>query len=145
MDLFAGSGALGIEALSRGAKETTFVERDERAAKIIEANLKACRLQEKGVVQVKSVEAALAHLSRRGEGFDLVFLDPPYSRGLASSSLNEIEKRGILSRCGFLVVEHEKKVKLPDLCGFLSLVDRREYGDTAVSFFSPTSAKANDG
>lgn len=141
LDLFAGSGALGIEALSRGAKEAVFVERDQKAAEIVETNLKACHLEEKGRIEVKTVDNALAALSKKGEKFDLVFLDPPYGRGLAVASLDNLGKKGILSKQGLVVVEHERMTRLPERCGFLCLADRREYGDTAVSFFSPAISK----
>ncbi|MEA2427200.1 MAG: rRNA (guanine966-N2)-methyltransferase [Thermoleophilaceae bacterium] len=128
LDLFAGSGALGIEALSRGAEDAVFVESSRRAAEVIRANLRAV-----GDPQAKiRVETAIDYLSRaRGEyPFDLVFVDPPYSSATqVGGRLSELLP-GFLSETSRTVTESDKRAPLQlDL----TLVDERVYGDTRIA------------
>jgi 16S rRNA (guanine966-N2)-methyltransferase len=102
LDLFAGTGALGLEALSRGARETVFVERDPALAAALKANLQRLRQQEKS--RVINADAATA-LAQESEAFDLVFLDPPFGAGLWTATAQALEARGLLRPGALAYVE----------------------------------------
>ena len=109
LDLFAGTGQLGIEALSRGAKSCVFIDESRDAVKIVKDNLKACRLSAP-VLQ----ENALSYL-RRGERFDLIFVDPPYDAGLYEPVLNTLNSVDNLSDGGIIICEARRETELPEL------------------------------
>ena len=129
LDLFAGSGALGIEALSRGAAHATFVERDRRAAAVIERNVETVGAEERSEVVVRDALAWLR--ARQGkEEFDLVLLDPPYdSADRLGGSLTE-NLPGVLASDAVIVSESDKRAPL--LLG-LPMTDERTYGDTRIA------------
>ncbi|MBL8601734.1 MAG: pantetheine-phosphate adenylyltransferase [Myxococcales bacterium] len=141
LDLFAGTGALGIEALSRGARHVTFVELDSGLCQTIETNLDNLE-----------VEARLFHVHRRDvrralkklEGpFDLVFIDPPYGHLLEREALVLLAQPGMLSPGAQIVVEHasREQITLPQsVAGALAVTETRVYGDTSVTFVAPQSA-----
>jgi 16S rRNA (guanine966-N2)-methyltransferase len=140
LDLFAGTGAMGIEALSRGAKRALFVEGSRRSLAVLYKNLEACRLQEQAEVLSREVEAGIKILSERGETFDLIFLDPPYGKGLAREALQALSGRSILTSAEALIVaEHSPAENLEDIPS-LERIDQRRYGSTLVSFFRESSA-----
>jgi 16S rRNA (guanine966-N2)-methyltransferase len=127
LDLFAGSGALGIEALSRGAAEATFVDKSRRAADVIRANLDA--LGAEGEVHPRDVLAWLAH-AQPHRGYDLVFVDPPYSSATRlGDRLSELLP-GVLTETALTVTESDKRTPLQLS---LPLVDERVYGDTRIA------------
>jgi 16S rRNA (guanine(966)-N(2))-methyltransferase RsmD len=130
LDLYAGSGALALEALSRGCEAATCVESDGAAAEVIRRNARLCGLSGRLEVRCEPVEAALARLP--AGGFDLAFLDPPYARGPeeALASLDRLLRPGALA-----VAEHERRRPPGDRYGRLALVDRRRYGETGVSIY----------
>jgi 16S rRNA (guanine(966)-N(2))-methyltransferase RsmD len=134
LDLFAGTGALGIEALSRGAQEVLFVERDPRCVAALDENLRVCGFSNRG--RVLRVEA-LRFLSGAGSpaSFDGIFADPPYEKGLAGACVERIDGGAWLAKGGLLVVEHSRREPLPDHCGRLLRVDERTYGDTRISMY----------
>ena len=112
LDLFAGTGQMGIEALSRGAKSATFVDRRSDAVRLVKENLALCRLEEGArVIQGD----ALDFLSRTEETFDLIFLDPPYGSGLLKNALERIAKFDILSDHGIILCETSVTELLPEL------------------------------
>jgi 16S rRNA (guanine(966)-N(2))-methyltransferase RsmD len=131
LDLFAGSGNLGIEALSRGAATAVFVESDARAASAIKANLETARLR--GDVLVMPVARALGTLAARGRRFGGVFLDPPYDRGLIDPTLRALESAGLVDAGGWIVVEHGRNEAPADRVGTFARRDTRRYGDTRIS------------
>lgn len=135
LDLFAGSGALGIEALSRGAASAVFVEQSRQACRVIEENLKSTRLS--GDVISREVDR---YLKGSRASFDLIFADPPYAKwgrtDLAGELLNTVELPECLVEGGLLVVEVEKERDAPETA-LWSLVDRRVYGSSAVLFYEP--------
>lgn len=140
LDLFAGSGALGLEALSRGATELLSVERDRGALGVIEANFERCGLRADGTpadglqAEVLGVEvaAALGRLAREGRVFDGVFVDPPYAGPLALETLEMLGGLELLGPGGWVSVETDRQARLPDSTGSLLLVRRDDYGDTAL-------------
>ncbi len=141
LDLFAGSGALAIEALSRGASAAVFVEIDRQAAETIRANLQRCRLQEKGELIIGNVLSTLPRLGVKGP-FELIFLDPPYQQGLVSPTLELIVKHHLLTPEGMVIVETARKEHLETEIGPLRLCDQRNYGSTTLSFYSMNSEKS---
>lgn len=102
LDLFAGSGSIGIEALSRGAKEAVFIEKNPKAMEIIQENLEFTRLKERAVTIQTDV---LAGLQRLEEKFDYIFIDPPYHKLLEAAVLREIMARELLEHDGLVIVE----------------------------------------
>ena len=105
LDCFAGSGAIGIEALSRGASEAVLIENDPRALACIRDNLKAARLEEKARILACDIEEGLARLSQEGRRFDTVFLDPPYRLGLEQKTLAGLCRGGLLQEDAWIIVE----------------------------------------
>ncbi len=135
LDLFAGTGAIGIEALSRGAAGAIFVESDRRMAQLIRRNLENCGLAASARVVCADVRRAARSMARRGERFDLVFVDPPYGLGLAPVALSLVSEGGIVREGGIVVVRHERKQEMPASCSNVMLVRQERYGDTVVSFY----------
>ncbi len=129
LDLFAGSGSLGIEALSRGAESAVFVENHRAAGEIIQKNLADTRLLEKAKLYRGD---ALAFLESTRETFTLIFLDPPYDGGFYAPVLSKIAERGLLSPEGVLVLERraEAQIEVPEN---FEIVKDRKYGKTAIS------------
>lgn len=132
LDLFAGTGAMGLEALSRGAEEAAFVDSDAAAIAVIRKNLELCGAQ--GRVIKKDALAALKEFSRKGESFDLIIIDPPYSSELAIEALKAIDQGGILSPGGIIVAEAGKRAPIEVALPSLEAFDERRYGDTMVYF-----------
>lgn len=134
LELFAGSGSVGIEAFSYGAKDVTFVDNDVRCLKIIEDNLKNLGLVSYRLYKMDSIEA-VDFLANRGQSFDLIFLDPPYGQGLAKNSLLRLGACDILNPSGFVVLEHSKREELPGIEGGLTLYKRKKYGEAFLSIY----------
>jgi 16S rRNA (guanine(966)-N(2))-methyltransferase RsmD len=135
LDVFAGTGALGIEALSRGAATAYFVERDGRALQTLHRNLKELGLASRARVVGTEAHAALRQLSAEGLRFGWVFIDPPYAAALVTSVLEVLSGGNLLASGGIIIVEHDKRNVPPDSVGSIHLTDRRYYGDTGVSFY----------
>ena len=142
LDLFAGTGNVTIEALSRGAAEAILVDSSTAAGKVIRENLRRLRLMDRTKVWITPVSRALRLLARRGESFDVIFLDPPYEHHLVESSLKIIAHGDLLQEAGVLVAEHSVREKVDSCYESLILRDQRRYGTTLLSFFKQ-EAKAN--
>ena len=141
LDLCAGTGSLGIEALSRGAKHVTFVEAARRCTRIIERNLQGCGLSVQHS-QVKllhcDIEKVLSYPPKwelPATGFELIYFDPPYHAGLYAGCLDGLAASALLHASGRLAVEHSKRCSLPATVGILTKYRREHYGDTALSFY----------
>ena len=132
LDLFAGTGGMAIEALSRGAAEAVLVERDPGALRAIRANLSRLGWEERARVLPRDVFWALSRLDQRGQRFDLIFLDPPYERGLVARTASAAAR--LLAETGRMVVEHSRR-ELPGEEG-LRRLRRAAYGDTVISIYS---------
>jgi len=143
LDLFAGTGNLGIEALSRGAGKTVFVEKERGSLKLLTANLKLCSLDGRSEVIPLDVKNALPLLEKRGEKFDLIFLDPPYSKGFAGMALSLLGKNDIAADA-LLIIEHSVREALSEEYGSLLIKEVRSYGDTCLSFFKGQSPRQQD-
>jgi 16S rRNA (guanine966-N2)-methyltransferase len=135
LDLFAGTGALGIEALSRGAAAAVFVEDHPEALKGLRRNLESLGLLDCSLVLPLPVAAALKKLAVRGERFDLVFLDPPYGGEVAAATLAALGGSGLLRPQARVVAEHSRRETLPEAAGVLELQTLRRYGDTQVAIY----------
>ena len=134
LDLFAGTGALGIEAISRGANSVVFVERARAAERVLVKNIANLELESVSQVIRSEVKAALKQMTARGQQFDLIFMDPPYDSQEFGNALALIGRGGLLERHGTLVVESAKRHPLPEVADFeLELVDERSTGDTRIT------------
>ena len=135
LDLFCGSGALGIEALSRGAGSCVFVDRSRRCITAVRENLTAVKLPAKTEILHLEVTAAIGLLARKKRKFDLILLDPPYHRNLGTKTLRSLSLYDILKRTGMVVVEHYQKDRIFPAGRSLVLRRRLAYGETVLSFF----------
>lgn len=135
LDLFAGTGAIGIEALSRGAGRTVFVERSPKAVKVISENLELTRLIDNTEILVLESDKAIDKLASRGEKFDIIFVDPPYRKGLERASLEKISQSTLLSTGGLVITESSKLDIPPEQVGRFLLKRQGKYGDTVLSFY----------
>jgi len=145
LDLCAGTGSMGIEALSRGAKHVTFLERDLRCIEIIERNLHTCGLltesQSRYHLLRRDVVKGITYLCKRFTVFEIIYFDPPYGIDLAEGSrlyttcLPLLAKGSLLCIGGILLVEHAKQCVMPDEVGSLRRSRQARYGETVVSFY----------
>jgi 16S rRNA (guanine(966)-N(2))-methyltransferase RsmD len=140
LDLFAGSGALALEALSRGAASAVLVDQGPQSARVIPANIRACAMQERATFVRSDVLKALSRLG--GSLFELVFLDPPYGQGLVPPVLIALAELGLLAPDGLICAETDRREELPGAIGPFVCIDRRHYGSTAVHLFSHPEAEA---
>lgn len=135
LDLFAGSGALGIEALSRGAARVTFVEQDGTARRALGANLDRCGMVDRGRVLGQSARAALARLADEGAAFDGVLMDPPYGQELVDRVLTLLAGGRWLREGGWVAAEHHVEDRLAERYGTLRLTTAKRYGNTVLSLY----------
>lgn len=136
LDIFAGTGNLGIEALSRGASSAVFVDSGRQAGSIIPKNLQLTGFTDKGRLVAKDFRSALSMLESLSERFDLVFLDPPYKKGLLEQCLERLGSSRILGDDALVVAEYSSKEEPGSEFGTLHRFDNRVYGDTALAFFT---------
>ena len=134
LDLFAGSGGLGIEALSRGAQSAEFVEQDREAVRIIQSNLRTTGLDDRARIHQSSVASALRTIR---PPIDLVFLDPPYAdTATLDDAISAIAKQGLLLPTSVVVLEQPATAEPPEKVGELPLANTRRHGRTRISLFS---------
>ena len=138
LDLYAGTGALGIEALSRGAQRAVFVERDHQALVVLRRNLHDLGFDDRSSVLGADACSALRRLASHGERFSWVFLDPPYVKE-TDGVLAELCGGDLLTSCAVVIVEHDRRNRPSTSVGGLFQTDRRGYGDTELSFFRRSS------
>ncbi|MDD8030960.1 MAG: 16S rRNA (guanine(966)-N(2))-methyltransferase RsmD [Acidobacteriota bacterium] len=134
LDGFAGTGSIGIEALSRGASRAVFVEELTQATKIIQANLNKCEAEEYGLIINREFNRAVIDLSKKGLKFDLIFLDPPYRLLAERNPLKVIRKRGILKPEGLLIIRHHRRYS-PSREDF-KLWRQVDFGDDIISIYT---------
>jgi 16S rRNA (guanine966-N2)-methyltransferase len=135
LDLFAGTGALGLEALSRGAAAATFVERDRRALSSLHANIREMDFTSRARVLAGDVLAVLSQLNAAGEQFDCVLVDPPYASDLGPRALEVLAPGLILSENAVLVLQAFHKSEFPERVGVLSQFWHRRYGESRVTVY----------
>lgn len=136
LDLFSGTGALGIEAISRGARLAVFVDNHPDALALLRNNIKLCGIE--SCTQIIRWDAArnLDALTAFGPVFDLVFMDPPYRKSMVRPVLVNLTRTGLLSPIGMVVVEHSPDETVEPAAAGMRLEDQRRYGRTCISFFS---------
>lgn len=134
LDGFAGTGAVGIEALSRGAETVVFVDEYHQAVSVIKANLARCGAENRARVMRQEFNRAVIRLAKEGAAFDLILLDPPYKLLEERNPLKVVEKRGVLKPDGRIILRHHFKVQ-PDR-RYFERVRLVTLGDDSISFFS---------
>jgi 16S rRNA (guanine966-N2)-methyltransferase len=135
LDLFAGTGSLGIEALSRGAVSATFIDNARQAIETVSKNIGACQLVEKSHVFKKDILRGLGFLKKTGQMFDLVFMDPPYKKDCILETLGLLEQCACVPVNTCVIAEHSAGENLPDEVARFRRSDKRKYGNTLVSFY----------
>jgi len=137
LDLYAGTGALGIEALSRGARYAVLVDSDPAAVHIIRYNVAQCRFVDRAAVWRSAAQAALDHIVVCRGVFDLIVADPPYDTQAAAELVETTDRNRILSATGLLVVEHRKSDMPAPSLATLAYAGVKTVGDTAFSRYRP--------
>jgi 16S rRNA (guanine966-N2)-methyltransferase len=135
LDLYAGTGTIGIEALSRGAESVVFIESVRPRAKAINDLIDKLNLGAKASVYCEETEAFLKRASLTGETYDIIFADPPYASDELEKILPLINKYGMLDAQGVLVCEHGAKAIIPEAAGSLQLKKQYRYGDTRLALY----------
>ena len=136
LDLFAGTGNLGIEALSRGAMRVIFVEKGRQALRLIQSNLNQFGLADRSDIIPKDVSRAIGILKQRDECFDLILMDPPYEKGLIQRTLMKLDTHPIYHTGSMLVIEHNRREPLPRILYGWNLIRQQKIGDTLLSFLT---------
>lgn len=136
LDLFAGTGSLGIEALSRGCSHVIFVDYAGQAVKIIKKNIQELGLKQRSEVYKQDAIRAVHILAKKKQQFNIIFLDPPYSWEKVNTLLDLIAKRSLLMEGGILVFESAKERPMAERYDSLTLYKRQIYGDTAVHLYT---------
>ena len=135
LDIFAGSGALGIESLSRGASHVTFVENDPKVIELLKKNLEGCKLTSQHTIVALDYRKALKKLIKDNKSFDLIFVDPPfglYEKTKAYELITEVSK--LMNEDGQMVIEHTKPLEYEVYEGSEFLISTKKYGSNLVSF-----------
>jgi len=135
LDLFAGTGGLAIEALSRGIDKAVFIDMDPKSIETVRANLKATRLEGQAEVYRNEAERALKVLEKRGISLDVVFLDPPYRMKNGDKLMQLMHEKSMLKSGATIVLEHESGYEYPGEFGHFSCIRHAVYGETAVSIY----------
>jgi 16S rRNA (guanine(966)-N(2))-methyltransferase RsmD len=136
LDLFAGCGNVGLEAISRGACRSLFVEKSPRLAAVIKSNLGLLGFEDRGEILAIDAEKAIRLLECRRDRFDIIFADPPYEADCVTAILQQIAEADLLATEGVTVLQRSVREAIPtEPVGRLVLMDQRRYGDTWLSFF----------
>ncbi len=136
LDVYAGTGSIGIEALSRGAEFAVFVDKSNECSRIIRENLVSTKLIDKASVITGDIFITLNKISKNNKKFDIIFLDPPYKKNLVVETLKCIEKNAIIKPEGIIIAEHDFDDEIPEEIGGFKRYRCQKYGMTAISFFT---------
>lgn len=134
LDLFAGSGALGIEALSRGASQAVFCDNSLDSIKIIKSNIEKARVVDRSQIVSGDFKRCLRDMEAKNQSFDMIFVDPPYYEGLFEEVLDTIRSYKILKKDGIVIVEHDAKRPIGQVEG-LEVYKEKKYGITMLTFY----------
>jgi RNA methyltransferase, rsmD family len=134
LDLFAGSGALGIEALSRGASQAVFCDNSLDSIKIIKSNIEKARVVDRSQIVSGDFKRCLRDMEAKNQSFDMIFVDPPYYEGLFEEVLDTIRSCKILKKDGIVIVEHDAKKPIGQVEG-LEVYKEKKYGITMLTFY----------
>lgn len=137
LDLFAGTGAVGIEALSRGSRFCVFVDQNYQATQVIKENLRRLALNDKARILSKKVSSALNILQKQGEKFDIIFIGAPYTTDLAVRTLFQLADFPLLNETTLVIAEVRSGTKMPPAAGNLHLTRQESYGDSSLLFYRP--------
>ena len=135
LDLFGGSGGLGIEALSRGIQRVIFIDQDKKAIETIKSNVEHCQFNDDVEIYRNDALRALRVLIKREIEFSMIFIDPPYANDHIPAILAMINDHRLLAKDGTIICEYKSGQPLPERVGTLVNVRTEQYGDTAVSIF----------
>lgn len=134
LDLFAGSGALGIEALSRGASQAVFCDNSLDSIKIIKSNIEKARVVDRSQIVSGDFKRCIRDMEAKNQSFDMIFVDPPYYKGLFEEVLDTIRSCKILKKDGIVIVEHDVKRPIGQVEG-LEVYKEKKYGITMLTFY----------
>lgn len=136
LDLFSGSGSISLEALSRGAKRAVMIEKDTEALKYIIENVNSLGYEDRCRAYKNDVLRAVEILGRKGEKFDIIFMDPPYKEEVCTKVIKAIEKNKILAEGGLIISEHHVFEELEDEIGEFKKADERKYDKKCITFYT---------
>ena len=135
LDLFAGTGSLGIECLSRGALSATFVDVSKDSINIVKSNVKKARVENESTILNLDFKTAIDRLNVQNKKFDIIFMDPPYYKNMFIDALSNIDNSDLLSEDGIIVLEHDTKDKFIDKIRRLEKSKEKKYGNTTLTFY----------
>lgn len=135
LDLFAGTGSLGIECLSRGAKNCVFVDKSKDSINIIKSNVKKARVENESTILNVDFKDAVKRLSSQNQKFDVIFMDPPYYENMFIECLKIIDELNLLYEDGIIIVEHDTKDLFDESIGNLVKSRDKKYGNTTLTFY----------
>ncbi len=135
LDMFSGTGNLGLEALSRGSRNCIFIEKDHKAFTILKKNIESLGFQESCEAYRQDAFTAIEKLSRRNIFPDIIFLDPPYGKEMIIKAIEEISRLEILEHNGIIVSEHDETDNLPERIGGIEAYRTEKYGRTRLTFW----------
>ncbi len=141
LDLYAGTGMVGLEAFSRGAAKVALVEKDPVRAEMIKEYLKTVGAHETVAVYREQAEYFIRRASASHASFDIIFADPPYASGCVERLISSLAEHDILDPDGCLIIEHSSKTSMPQTQGVFSLAKKYKYGDTALSLYRKAGRK----
>ncbi|WP_226665865.1 16S rRNA (guanine(966)-N(2))-methyltransferase RsmD [Metabacillus litoralis] len=144
LDLFAGSGGLGIEALSRGIDHCIFVDREAKAIQTIHKNLELCRATGSSEVYRNDAERAIKPIVKRGVQFSLIFLDPPYKQQKLKALINMIDENNLLKKNGYIITEHGSDVELDIEIGRFIQLKHETYGMSSITIYRINSGQEEE-
>ena len=140
LDLFAGTGSLGIECLSRGASKCVFVDNSKESMAIVKSNIKKARVENESITMNIDFKGAILNLGNKGEKFDIIFMDPPYYKNMFEDALSMVDQNNLLQEDGIIVVEHDTNDKFPESIGRLYKSRDKKYGKTTLTFYKMEEA-----
>lgn len=140
LDLFAGTGSLGIECLSRGANKCVFVDKSKESMAIVKSNIKKARVENESITLNTDFKNAIVSLSNKGEKFNIIFMDPPYYKNMFIDALSSVDEKNLLAEDGIIVVEHDTVDSFPENVGRLYKSRDKKYGNTTLTFYKMEEA-----
>lgn len=138
LDIFAGSGAMGLEAMSRGATNVTFVDQGLQAKQLIQTNRRRCHFEKNTRIIHQSAQKALPNLN--GQQFDLIFMDPPYDNGLVPEMIELVAKYNLLAADGIICAEEQRNILIPKSINCYEQLTVRHYGTTSIYLYGLTES-----
>jgi 16S rRNA (guanine966-N2)-methyltransferase len=145
LDLYAGTGSVGMEALSRGASRTVFIEKDARLSRSLKKNLALFGFAGASEILTMEVKKGIRLLADRQERFDIVFADPPYGKGLAGGTLELLCGGEIVAPGGIIILQHAASETIGERGGKFAVNDQKRYGESVLSFLHRTDNEAERG